>query len=136
MLEKEKILPLTHAQKRIWYTEQLYPNTSINNICSTLLFQDIIDLKLLKTVINNIIYSHDAIRIRITDFEVPNNVKAGEQFTINITIRNDRFLPARLMLQVDLMDGMLDLIKKDIGDEVTLRCPGRTIKIIQVNCGI
>ena len=51
-------------------------------------------------------------RIRITDFEVPNMVNAGEIFTINVTIRNDRFLPSRIMLRVDLLDGILELITK------------------------
>ena len=73
-------------------------------------------------------------RIRITDFDVPDAVNAGEGFSVNVTIKNERFLPTRLMLRVDLLDGMLELIKKDIGEEPSFIFSGKTSKTIQIYC--
>ena len=73
-------------------------------------------------------------RVRITDFEVPNIVNAGETFSIDITIRNDRFLSVTEMVRIDLFDGLLELIKKNVGEELAISLPGRTTQTITINC--
>lgn len=59
--------PLTHPQKGIWYTEKLYPGTSIGIIAATLKIHGDIDYSSLEKAINLLIKKNDAIRIRITE---------------------------------------------------------------------
>ncbi len=73
-------------------------------------------------------------RIRISDFQVPDLVNGGEQFPVNVTITNDRFLPIRIQIRVDLLDGLLQLIKKDVGEGPFVICPGKTTKTYQTTC--
>jgi len=73
-------------------------------------------------------------RVRIIDFHAPDVAKAGETFTMNVTIRNNRILPVRITVRVDLLNGMLESIKKNIGKESMFVCPGKTSKIIPIDC--
>jgi len=73
-------------------------------------------------------------RIRISGFQVPDLVNGGEQFSVNVTITNDRFLPIRIQIRVDLLDGLLQLIKNDVGEGPFVICPGKTTKTYQIAC--
>ena len=75
-------------------------------------------------------------RITITEITVPNVVNAGERFRINISVQNNRFLPVKLQLRTDLLDGLLQLITKDIGNKPEFTCPGKTTKTMTINCTI
>jgi hypothetical protein len=63
--------PLTHAQKRIWYTEQFYPGTSISTLggFAKLQSEEGIDSFLLMEAIQHFIRLNDSIRLRL----VPDN---------------------------------------------------------------
>ncbi len=58
---------LTHQQKAIWYTEKLYPDTSIGVISATFRIQGTVDLDLMEIAINLFIEKNDAIRFRIAE---------------------------------------------------------------------
>ncbi|NLV35996.1 MAG: amino acid adenylation domain-containing protein [Clostridiaceae bacterium] len=58
--------PLTQPQKGIWYTEKLYPGTSIGTIAATLKLQGDIDYLLLEKAVNLLVEKNDAIRLRFT----------------------------------------------------------------------
>lgn len=62
-----KYYPLTHPQKGIWYTEKLYPDTSINNIAATLRLKGDINYKILEKAINTIIKDNDSLRLRFVE---------------------------------------------------------------------
>ncbi|ANY69398.1 non-ribosomal peptide synthetase [Paenibacillus sp. BIHB 4019] len=59
--------PLTHAQKRIWYTEQFYPGTSMANLSGFLKLRshEGMDNTRLINVIQQVVRSNDALRLRI-----------------------------------------------------------------------
>jgi amino acid adenylation domain-containing protein/non-ribosomal peptide synthase protein (TIGR01720 family) len=59
--------PLTHAQKRIWYTEQFYPGTSISTLggFGKLKSDEGIDSFLLMDAIQHFIRLNDSIRLRL-----------------------------------------------------------------------
>ncbi len=59
--------PLTHAQKRIWYTEQFYPGTSISNLGGfiKLKSETEIDPHLLVDAIRHFIRLNDSMRLRL-----------------------------------------------------------------------
>lgn len=57
--------PLTSPQVSIWYTEKMYPNTSISNVAGTLRIKDNVDIKYLEKAINLFIKNNDGIRLRL-----------------------------------------------------------------------
>ncbi|MGI6085315.1 MAG: amino acid adenylation domain-containing protein [Acetivibrionales bacterium] len=57
--------PLTSPQLSIWYTEKMYPNTSISNVAGTLRIKDTVDIGCLEKAINLFIKNNDGIRLRI-----------------------------------------------------------------------
>ncbi len=59
--------PLTHPQRGIWYTEKLYPGTSIGIIAATLKIHGNVDYAILEKAVNLLIEKNDAIRFRITE---------------------------------------------------------------------
>lgn len=73
--EKERVAgsgaqfyPLTHAQKRILYTERTFPGTSCNTAVFSLRFDEILDHGLLEQSVNHVIGKHDAMRLRMVEF--------------------------------------------------------------------
>ena len=61
--------PLTYPQKGIWYTEKLYPGTSIATISATLKLYGEIDYILLEKAINLVIQKNDSFRTKIIDID-------------------------------------------------------------------
>jgi hypothetical protein len=78
---------LTHAQKRIWYTEQFYPGTSISNLggIAKLKSEKGIDQRLLMEAIHHIVVANESMRLRMElddDGEVSQYVAPYEKFDI------------------------------------------------------
>ncbi len=65
MHDDVQLFPLTNAQQRIWYTELLYPNTSVSLLLGTVKFKGNMNLDALMRSINMVIEQYDAFRIRI-----------------------------------------------------------------------
>ena len=63
-MEQNKIYELTAPQKSIWLTEQYYENTTINNICGSLLIEENVDLNILNKAINVFIRNNDSFKLR------------------------------------------------------------------------
>ncbi|KOS01582.1 condensation domain-containing protein, partial [Paenibacillus polymyxa] len=61
-----QLYDLTNAQKRIWYTELLYPDTSVSQLSGTAKMKGHINIAAFMQSINLIIKQYDAFRIRIT----------------------------------------------------------------------
>jgi len=57
--------PLTNAQKRIWYMENIYPNSNIHNISIGMHFKGCIDFITLEQSIRIIIKKHPGIRTQV-----------------------------------------------------------------------
>ena len=77
--------PLTHPQKRIWYIEKIYPNTSLYNIGGPIRIKGPIDFELLEEAINLFVQSNDGLRLRILeqDGDVKQYVSNFEKFKID-----------------------------------------------------
>ncbi|KZE80911.1 fusaricidin synthetase, partial [Paenibacillus elgii] len=58
--------PLTQAQQRIWYTELLYPNTSVSLLLATTKMKGKINMDAFKRSIHMLIRDNDSFRTRIT----------------------------------------------------------------------
>ncbi|NBI27594.1 non-ribosomal peptide synthetase [Chengkuizengella marina] len=76
-----KLYPLTHPQKRIWYIEQIYPNTSMYNIGGPVKINGLIDFQLLERAIHTLIRAHDGLRMKLieTDGEISQYVSGYEE---------------------------------------------------------
>ncbi|KXZ23340.1 non-ribosomal peptide synthetase, partial [Bacillus nakamurai] len=59
--------PLTNAQKRIWYTEKFYPNTSISNLAGfgKLISEDGVHAALVESAIQEFVRRHESMRIKL-----------------------------------------------------------------------
>lgn len=58
------LYPLTSPQLSIWYTEQMFPGTSISNVAGTLRIQENVDFNLLEKAIQLFIKNNDGMRLR------------------------------------------------------------------------
>ena len=70
-MENKELFELTNPQKSIWYTEQFYSGTTVNNICTSGTVYGKIDENLLKQAINNVVKQNDSFRIHVV---LENNV--------------------------------------------------------------
>lgn len=61
------IFPLTNAQKRIWYTDLLYPNTTTCILSGAIPLRGQINVDILQQAIQQVIQQNDAFRIRIVN---------------------------------------------------------------------
>jgi amino acid adenylation domain-containing protein len=64
-----KCYPLSHAQRRIYYTGKIFPDTACNNVCFTVRYREILDKQLLEKAINYTIRGNDALRLRILEMD-------------------------------------------------------------------
>ena len=59
-------IQLCHPQRRVWFTEVMYPGTGVGNLAGCLLFPGTASqLSLLERAVNHVIKSHDALRLRL-----------------------------------------------------------------------
>lgn len=65
--EDKRLYPLTHPQKRIWYIEKMYPNTSLYNIGGTVIIKGNINIELLQQAIITFIKKNEGIRLKILE---------------------------------------------------------------------
>ncbi len=57
--------PLTSPQLSIWYTDKMYPHTSISNVAGTLKIKEKVDFNLFTQAINLFIKNNEGIRLRL-----------------------------------------------------------------------
>ena len=60
-----ELYDLTNPQKSIWLTEQYYKGSSINNVCGTVLIDDIVNFDILSKAINVFLRDNDSFRIHL-----------------------------------------------------------------------
>ncbi len=77
---------LTHPQKRIWYSEKLYPDTSAHNLVIGLKIKDIHSVEKLQLAVNMLCEHNDSLRLRFTETDnLPKQyIEDYEVFDINV----------------------------------------------------
>lgn len=63
----KELYHLTYSQKNIWYTEKMYPGTSVGNVAGTLRMKGNIDFIVLEKAINKFVEQNEGMRIRVTE---------------------------------------------------------------------
>ena len=83
-MEKKDVYDLTNPQKLIWYMEQYYKGSTINNICTSGTIYGNIDEQLLKVAINNVVKQNDSFRIHlcILDESIKQYISEFKEFDI------------------------------------------------------
>lgn len=87
----KELFELTNPQKSIWYTEQFYEGTTVNNICVSGTLYGKIDEELLKQAINNVVKQNDSFRIHVTQEknDVRQYIADYEKFNIDVEYINN-----------------------------------------------
>ncbi|MFZ5975058.1 MAG: amino acid adenylation domain-containing protein, partial [Bacillota bacterium] len=67
MSEQKNLIPLSHPQRRIWYSEKLHPGTSMWSNAGTLKIKGKLNVEVLEKAILAFIKNNDTIRLRITE---------------------------------------------------------------------
>ena len=67
--EQRKIYPLSFAQSRIWFHQQLAPGSSNHHILQAVRLHTRLDAGLLQSCWNEVVRRHDALRTRVETFE-------------------------------------------------------------------
>ena len=63
---ENKFYELTSPQKSIWYTENYFENTNINNICTSVIIYENIDINTLKKALNILVQNNDSFKIKLS----------------------------------------------------------------------
>lgn len=62
-----KILhPLSHPQKRVWYTESMYPHSAVHNIGGCVRFYGMVDLVCMEASIHAVLRAHEGTRLQLS----------------------------------------------------------------------
>lgn len=67
--EQKTLFPLTHPQKRIWYTEQIQPGTGMFNIGGVLRIKGKIDPAIMEKTVRLMVERNDALRLKIINID-------------------------------------------------------------------
>ena len=86
---------LTNPQKSIWYTEQFYKGTAINNLGGIVALKQKVNFKILKKAVYECIKNNDAFRLKLfynENGEIEQTIDEFEEFdikTINVKTQDD-----------------------------------------------
>jgi amino acid adenylation domain-containing protein len=109
-LPRQKTLPLSFAQQRLWFLDQLQPNNSTYNIPQAIRLVGTLDIDALQHAFNTIIERHEILRTRYVAVEEEPEQIISEHQTLEITRINLSYekaekqsakLHAELIQQID-----------------------------------
>lgn len=84
---QKELYDLTNPQKSIWVTEQFYKNTPVNNICGTVLINEVVNFNNLIKAIDFFVQTNDSFRIKLL-FDKNNEIKQYFSDSYNLDLSN------------------------------------------------
>ena len=90
---KEKFYDLTNPQKSIWYTEQFFQGSCVNNLCGTVAIDQVVNFDILKKAIYKFVEDNDSFRINLfydENGEVKQKFTDFKPFDIELLIKRIR----------------------------------------------
>ncbi|MGH7970677.1 MAG: condensation domain-containing protein, partial [Limisphaerales bacterium] len=70
-----QLLPLSFAQERLWFLDQLEPNSSLYHVATLARLTGHLNLSALEHAVNSVVRRHEALRVRFLSVEgVPHQV--------------------------------------------------------------
>jgi amino acid adenylation domain-containing protein/FkbH-like protein len=88
MAVQDEGLPLSFSQQRLWFLDQLQPNSPLYNVSSVARATGPLDIRLLEEAIGTIIKRHEALRTRFQDKEGSPVQIIEEDATIHVTLHD------------------------------------------------
>ena len=73
-MQKKDVYNLTNPQKSIWYMEQYYKGSTLNNIAGHLFINEPVNFELLKKAANHFVKDNDGFRLKLF-YDNENNIK-------------------------------------------------------------
>ncbi len=91
--QKFNLFPLSYAQERLWFLDQLYPNSSMYNISTAVKIRGKLNIELLEKSLNQLIQRHEILRTRFVTIDGIPYQAISKQFTITIPVINIQDIP-------------------------------------------
>jgi amino acid adenylation domain-containing protein len=91
-------LPLSFAQERLWFLDQLEPGSAVYNVCQAVRMHGVVNIKALERALNEIVARHEGLRT---------NFLAAEGRPVQI-ISDERALVLNVIDLTDWQDGTAD----------------------------
>lgn len=90
-MKDNNLYNLTNPQKSIWYTEEYYKGTAINNICGSFMIKQNTNLSILNKAINYFIENNDSFKLRfkLVDGQLVQYFAKNENFTFKTLYLNN-----------------------------------------------
>jgi Condensation domain len=85
--------PLSFAQQRLWFLDQLEPNTAIYNIPTAVNLKGLLNVTALEKSLNEIVRRHEALRTRFADVEGKSLQIIVPTLTLRLQIINLQYFP-------------------------------------------
>lgn len=84
--DEKKYFPLTHPQKRVWYTDQITPGTSLFNLGGIMRIRGPVDPVIMEQAIQKIVEENDGLRLMIIndDGEPKQYIRELVEFTLPV----------------------------------------------------
>jgi len=91
-IDRQHPLPLSFAQQRLWFLQQLAPNSTSNNMPVVVKFEGSLDIEVLEKSLQEVVKRHEVLRTR---FPIVNGQPTTivEQITVQLPIIDLRDLP-------------------------------------------
>jgi acyl carrier protein len=81
---RDELLPLSYAQQRLWFVQQLEPQSPAYNIAAAVRLQGRLNLRALEQMLNEIVRRHEATRTRFTNVDGHAVQLIAERLELNI----------------------------------------------------
>lgn len=108
----KEIYELTNPQKSIWLTEQFYQGSCVNNLCGTVLIDQVVEFNILKKAIYKFVEDNDSFRINLSydeNGEIKQTIADFQPFDIDIVdVKNEEELVLLENEMVDIPFSILD----------------------------
>lgn len=113
-MHKNLFFDLTNPQKSIWNTEEVFKGTAINNICTSGIIYEKVDIELLKKAINLVVKEHDSFRIRLVLRDGKVQQYISDYLNFNIEVKNIHSRNELNLIQKEAVNHKFDIIDSDL----------------------
>ncbi len=117
---------LTNPQKSIWLTNQVFPETSINNICSSMIIDEEVNFQALQKAVNIFVEKNDSFRIKLFNKNgtIYQYFSEFSPFVVELIEINNEFELKKL--EDSLVSYKFNLIDSNLFKFVMFKMPNRT----------
>ncbi len=92
---RDQELPLSFAQERLWFLDQLEPNSPFYNIPEAFRIKGKVDFQLLEKAVNEVLRRHESLRTTFHAVDGKPHVQIHDALQISLEIEDYRKLPAK-----------------------------------------